>query len=212
MSKSFKMSAVAVGAALVASGAIALVPDTGCEDCSSYTSGPGIPDATPNLLVFDNTPYTVQMDAPGYWSGGNFVATQQTTGWFADFLNKYLFGGGNDRGDWKCSTCSVVPTYDGATEWAIFITSVVNAELWPALKDETGKYIGQWKPGDTIGICNGSGVCVVLTWNAVSGTLGWLPDLTKPDGRTVDTNRPCLTAARRHGWAARSSSPKQQWW
>ncbi len=187
MSTNFKMSAVGFAAALITSSACALVPDTGCDDCT-YTSGPGIPDATPNLILFDNTSYTVQMDAPGYWSGSNFVETEQTAGWFTDFVNGYIFGGGNDRGDWKCSTCSVVPTLDGATEWGAFITTVVNAQLWPTVQDDTGKYIGQWKPGDTIGICNGSGICVVLTWRAGNGTVGWLPDLTNP-GKVIKADK-----------------------
>lgn len=174
------MSAVALSAALSASSSVALVPDTGCVDCT-YLSGPSIPNSTPHLLVFDNTPYTVAINVPGYMSGSDFVPTQQTAGWYADFVNKYVFGGSNDRGDWKCSSCSVVPTPDGGAEWGEFITTVVNAQLWPLVRDETGKYIGQWKPGDTIAICNGSGSCVIVTWNLNNGTVGWLPDLTKPN-------------------------------
>jgi hypothetical protein len=179
MNKKFRMSAVSLAAALTSGISTARVPDTGCDDCS-YTSGPSIPNATPNTLVFDNTPYTLEMSAPGYMPGGN-ASAHQTTGWYADFVNKYVFGGGNDRGDWKCSSCSVVPTYEGAIEWGAFITTVVNAKLWPSVKDSTGQYIGQWKPGDTIAICNGSATCVILTWKANNGTVGWLPDLTKPN-------------------------------
>lgn len=161
--------------------AVAYAQDGGCGVCETYTQGPSIQDANPRRMIFDNGPVSFEMDRPGSWSGGGDGGytwiPAEVSGWFGNFVNRYVLGGMNDRGSWLCTSCSVQPTPDGATEWAAFITTVVNKQLWPNLVDGAGKGIGQWKPGDTIGICNGGGLCVVLTWQMNNGSVGWLPDL-----------------------------------
>ena len=158
-----------------------------------------VQDQTPNILVFDNLSTEVTMQIPGHYYSTpdpynrqliivHFVPDVSVANWFTNQVNNLLFGGGNDRGNWLCTNCSVVPTDAGAGQWGAFIYSVVNAALWPSVKDENGNYIGQWKPGDTVAICDGNGTCVILTWNVNNGTVAWRPS-KDPNAKVIKIDK-----------------------
>ena len=191
MKSKFKLTALAcaaLAAMVVTPSSVNAEADT-CAVCN-YDPGPPVIDQVPTVTLYSNTPFEVTVARPSHQvsigSGESFQGIQtvyeEPTGWFADFTNRYLFGGGRDMGDWYCGSCSVVPTeLSHAAEWGEFVTSVVNVKQWPNNGiSPNGLNMGQWKPGDTVAICNGGGLCVVLTWKPGAGTVGWVPDLTKP--------------------------------
>lgn len=152
--------------------AIARAVDGTCDDCGAGHSVP-LPSGTQfsnssTPTIFNNTDVTVTIAALGT---GSDAPPIDTTNWFTDLF----FGKPRDLGDWLCTACSVTTNADGdtvvITAWAEFITTVVNPQF-------DGGPQGRWKDGDTLAICDGGGMCVILEWHP-GGTHGWLPTTKK---------------------------------
>ncbi|WAC73824.1 hypothetical protein OU995_03550 [Roseateles sp. SL47] len=62
-------------------------------------------------------------------------------------------------GKWKCDDCTI---YKNTTDKTL--ASQI-ADVYSFLKSEVNSKVKQWKPADTVSICDGS-LCLLLTYNA----------------------------------------------